>query len=72
MISALTGDGVADLKSLSREAVPPGPWLYPEDQLTDVSLRQAAAEITREKLFMRLHDELPYSLDGRDRRAGRS
>jgi GTP-binding protein Era len=62
MLSALTGDGVADLKSYLAEAVPSGPWLFPEDQLTDVSLRHAAAEITREKLFMRLHDELPYSL----------
>jgi GTP-binding protein Era len=62
MLSALTGDGVADLKSYLAEAVPLGPWLFPEDQLTDVSLRHAAAEITREKLFMRLHDELPYSL----------
>jgi len=62
MISALTGDGVADLKTCLAQNVPPGPWLYPEDQLTDASLRQTAAEITREKLFMRLHDELPYSL----------
>jgi GTP-binding protein Era len=62
MISALTGDGVPDLKSLLARAVPSGPWLYPEDQLTDAPLRQAAAEITREKLFLRLHDELPYSL----------
>jgi GTPase len=62
MLSALTGDGVADLKAYLAEAVPLGPWLFPEDQLTDVSLRHAAAEITREKLFMRLHDELPYSL----------
>jgi GTP-binding protein Era len=62
MISALTGDGVPDLKSYLAEALPPGPWLYPEDQLTDAPLRQAAAEITREKLFLRLHDELPYSL----------
>ena len=62
MISALSGDGVADLKSYLAAAVPPGPWLYPEDQLTDAPLRQAAAEITREKLFLRLHDELPYSL----------
>src|ERR687891_347117 len=44
------------------EAVPPGPWLFPEDQLTDASLRQTAAEVTREKLFLRLHDELPYTL----------
>jgi GTP-binding protein Era len=62
MISALTGDGVPDLKTYLAAAVPPGPWLYPEDQLTDAPLRQAAAEITREKLFLRLHDELPYSL----------
>ncbi|HLC09134.1 MAG TPA: GTPase Era [Methyloceanibacter sp.] len=62
MVSALTGDGVADLKAYLAQHVPPGPWLYPEDQLTDASLRQTAAEITREKLFMRLHDELPYSL----------
>ena len=62
MISALTGDGVGDLRSYLADAVPPGPWLFPEDQLTDAPLRQAAAEITREKLFMRLHDELPYAL----------
>ena len=42
--------------------MPEGPWLFPEDQLTDASLRQTAAEITREKLFLRLHDELPYTL----------
>ncbi|HYH70254.1 MAG TPA: GTPase Era [Methyloceanibacter sp.] len=62
MISALTGDGVDDLRLYLADAVPPGPWLFPEDQLTDAPLRQAAAEITREKLFMRLHDELPYAL----------
>jgi GTPase len=62
MISALTGDGVADLKTYLAEAVPPGPWLFPEDQLSDASLRQTAAEITREKLFLRLHEELPYAL----------
>jgi GTP-binding protein Era len=62
MISALTGDGIADLKTYLAEAVPPGPWLFPADQLTDQSLRQAAAEITREKLFLRLHEELPYTL----------
>jgi len=60
MISALTGDGVADLKRwLAREA-PAGPWHYPEDQITDAPLRQLAAEITREKLYLRLHQELPY------------
>jgi GTP-binding protein Era len=62
MISALSGDGVDDLKAYIADAVPEGPWLYPEDQLTDASLRQTAAEITREKLFLRLHDELPYTL----------
>jgi GTP-binding protein Era len=62
MVSALTGDGMADLKTYLAEAVPPGPWLFPADQLTDQSLRQAAAEITREKLFLRLHQELPYTL----------
>jgi GTPase len=62
MVSALTGDGVTDLKTYLAEAVPPGPWLFPEDQLTDASLRQTAAEITREKLFVRLHEELPYQL----------
>ncbi len=62
MISALTGDGIADLRSYLAGAVPPGPWLFPDDQLTDASLRQTAAEITREKLFLRLHEELPYAL----------
>ena len=62
MISALTGDGIPDLKAFLAAAVPPGPWLFPEDQLSDASLRQTAAEITREKLFLRLHEELPYAL----------
>lgn len=62
MVSALTGDGMDDLRAYLGEAVPPGPWLFPEDQLTDASLRQTAAEITREKLFVKLHDELPYKL----------
>ncbi len=60
MISALTGDGVADVKKWLAEHVPPGPWHYPEDQITDAPLRQLAAEITREKLYLRLHQELPY------------
>ncbi|MFZ3357262.1 MAG: GTPase Era [Xanthobacteraceae bacterium] len=60
MISALSGDGVADLKSFLAAHVPAGPWLYPEDQISDAPLRQLAAEITREKLFLRLHQELPY------------
>jgi GTP-binding protein Era len=62
MVSALTGDGIAELRDYLAQAVPEGPWLFPEDQLTDASLRQTAAEITREKLFLRLHEELPYRL----------
>ena len=60
MISALTGDGVADLKHWLAAHVPEGPWHYPEDQITDAPLRHLAAEITREKLYSRLHQELPY------------
>ena len=60
MVSALTGDGVSDLKDWLAAHVPPGPWLYPEDQISDAPLRQLAAEITREKLYLRLHQELPY------------
>jgi GTP-binding protein Era len=60
MVSALTGDGVADLKRWLGAHVPTGPWLYPPDQMSDAPLRQLAAEITREKLFERLHQELPY------------
>src|SRR5207249_886964 len=59
MISALRGDGVAKLKQELAALTPPGPWLYPEDQISDAPLRLLAAEITREKLFERLHDELP-------------
>jgi GTPase len=61
MISALTGDGVDDLLAWLAAAVPEGPWLYPEDEVSDMPLRQLAAEITREKLFERLHQELPYA-----------
>ena len=60
MISALTGDGVADLRRWLAERMPLGPWLYPADQISDAPLRQLAAEITREKMFERLHQELPY------------
>jgi GTPase len=60
MISALSGDGVSDAKRWLAEKMPPGPWLYPPDQMSDAPLRQLAAEITREKLFHRLHQELPY------------
>jgi GTP-binding protein Era len=60
MVSALTGDGVADLKAWLSDHVPRGPWLYPPEQMSDAPIRQLAAEITREKLFERLHQELPY------------
>jgi GTPase len=60
MISALSGDGVGDLKTWFATHVPSGPWLYPEDQISDAPMRQLAAEITREKLYLRLHQELPY------------
>ena len=62
MISAEKGHGVADLKKWLAEALPTGPWLYPEDQIADLPLRMIAAEITREKLTLRLHQELPYQL----------
>ncbi len=62
MISALTGDGVDDLRAFLATAMPEGPWHYPEDQLSDLPLRLMAAETTREKLFQRLHQELPYAL----------
>jgi GTP-binding protein Era len=61
MISALRGHGVAKFKQELAALMPPGPWLYPEDQISDMPLRLLAAEITREKIFDRLHDELPYS-----------
>ena len=60
MISALTGDGTGDLKADLAEAMPQGPWLYPEDQIADLPQRLLAAEVTREKIFLRLHKELPY------------
>ena len=60
MVSALTGDGVADLKRRLADTMPAGPWLYPEDQISDAPLRMLAAEITREKIYERLHEELPY------------
>jgi GTP-binding protein Era len=61
MISALTGDGVEDLKTYVANALPKGPWLYPEDEITDAPLRLLASEITREQIFVQLHQELPYS-----------
>jgi GTPase len=60
MISALTGDGLQGFRERLEKMMEPGPWLYPEDQISDAPLRKLAAEITREKLFERLHDELPY------------
>jgi GTP-binding protein Era len=59
-VSALTGDGVAELKHRLAELMPEGPWLYPEDQVSDASERLLAAEVTREQLYRQLHDELPY------------
>jgi GTP-binding protein Era len=60
MISALRGHGVGKFKSHLARLMPEGPWLYPEDQISDAPMRALAAEITREKIFERLHDELPY------------
>jgi len=60
MVSALNGDGTADLIDFLADAMPQGPWLYPEDQTADLPMRWLAAEITREKLMIRLHEELPY------------
>lgn len=61
MISALNGSGCDDVMDYLAKALPEGPWYYPEDQISDLPMRQLAAEITREKLFLRLHQELPYS-----------
>lgn len=60
MISAISGDGVDDIRKTLAEMVPPGPFLYPEDQMSDAPMRQLAAEITREKIYRKLHQELPY------------
>jgi GTPase len=60
MVSALTGDGIEAVRRWLAQRVPEGPWHYPEDQISDAPLRQMAAEITREKLYLRLHQELPY------------
>jgi GTP-binding protein Era len=60
MVSALSGSGVADVRKWLAEHVPAGPWHYPEDEVSDAPLRQLAAEITREKLYLKLHQELPY------------
>ena len=62
MISALKGDGVEDLTDYFAASVPEGVWMFPEDQLSDMPMRLMAAEIVREKLFLQLHQELPYAL----------
>ena len=62
MISALTGDGVTDLRTHLARHMPAGPWLFPEDQIADLPQRLLAADVTREKAFMLLSDELPYAL----------
>lgn len=61
LISALKGDGLEDLKETISKTLPEGPWLYPEDQMTDITERMLASEVTREKFFLRLHEELPYA-----------
>lgn len=61
MVSALTGDGLEDLTAWCSEQMPEGPLLYPPDQAADIPMRLLASEITREKLYLRLHDELPYA-----------
>jgi GTP-binding protein Era len=61
MISAANGSGVADLKRRLAELMPEGPWFYPEDQSADIPARLLAAEITREKVYLRVHEELPYA-----------
>ena len=61
MLSALKGSGVKDFLDWTAERIPPGPWHFPEDQLTDLTLAITAAEVTREKLFLRIHEEIPYN-----------
>lgn len=61
MVSATTGDGVADLKSALAARAPEGPWHFPEDQVSDITDRMLAAEVTREQLYLQLHAELPYA-----------
>jgi len=61
MISALSGNGVQDFLKWAMAHIPLGPWHFPEDQLTDLTLALTAAEVTREKLFLRVHDEIPYN-----------
>ena len=60
MVSALSGDGIGEIRHWLAAHVPAGPWHYPEDQISDAPMRALAAEITREKIYLRLHQELPY------------
>ncbi|MFS0772574.1 GTPase Era [Sphingomonas sp. 1P08PE] len=60
-VSAQTGDGLPELKAALARAMPPGPWHYPEDQVSDATERALAAEVTREQLYLQLHAELPYA-----------
>lgn len=62
MVSAETGDGVGDLLAHLAKGVPEGPWMYPEDQISDLPMRLLAAEVTREKIYLQLHQELPYAV----------
>ncbi len=62
MVSATKGDGLKEITAFLENELPAGPWLYPDDQLSDLPMRMLASEVTREKLFDRLHEELPYSL----------
>jgi len=61
MVSAVTGDGIADLKSALATRMPEGPWHFPEEQVSDATDRMLAAEVTREQLYLQLHAELPYA-----------
>lgn len=61
MVSAATGDGVSDLKQALADQMPEGPWLFPEDQVSDATDRMLAAEVTREQIYLQLHAELPYA-----------
>jgi GTP-binding protein Era len=62
MVSALTGSGLPDLMKVLADRMPPGPWMFPEDEVSDLPQRLLAAELTREKAFLQLHEELPYAL----------
>ena len=72
LISALKGEAVADVAAWVAARMPEGPWLYPEDQAADIPSRLLAAEVTREKIYLRLHDELPYAIGGGNREMGRA